>query len=312
VLLPRKTTSYKTWAEHLHALSADESLNQECEYWRGRQFLQAGSVPLDYPVSVEEANVWSTKRSVAANLDEEQTRALLELPEAEQGDVDSVLLTALARACTEWCGTDSVLVNLEAHGREELFADVDVSRTVGWFTSVYPVLLETMSAGPWKPARWLTSIQEQLRSVPNRGIGYGVLRYLSEDEETRRRLEAMPQPEISFNYLGQFDQVFRRSKLFAPAQEPSGKTIAGANRRQHLVDVQAMVIEGKLRVSWSYSDALHRAETMEKIAASFMEALRELLVDLRQHGAEECSPEDFPLTRLTHEDLMHVASLLDE
>lgn len=312
VLLPRKTTSYKAWAEHLRAYGADESLKQELEYWCRSQYLQAGKWPLDYALSLDEANLWSTKRSVTASLDEEQTRALLELPGAEQGDVDSMLMTALARACTVWCGSAAVLVNLEAHGREELFADVDVSRTVGWFTSLYPVLLDTMPAGPWKPDRWLKSIQEQLRSAPNRGIGYGVLRYLAEDEEIRQRLEDMPQPQISFNYLGQFDQVFRRSKLFAPAQESSGKTIAGGNRRQHILDVQAIVVEGKLRVSWSYSNALHRAETMEKIAASFMEALRELLTADHQHGAAEFSPADFPLTRLTHDDLLHVASLLDE
>ena len=207
-----------------------------------------------------------------------------------------------------------MVVDVEGHGREDIFADVDISRTVGWFTSLYPVVLEVGDGegGEWEPGRGLSLVKEQLREVPNRGIGYGVLKYVSGDEEVRRRLEEMPEPEISFNYLGQVDQVLRDSTLFLPGTENTGSPIAGVNPRQHLLDVTGIVAQGKIQFNWQYSEQLHRRETIEKLAGEYLTCLRELIAHCRSAEAGGYTPSDFTLAKLTQKTLAKVASQLDD
>src|SRR5205085_2616916 len=116
--------------------------------------------------------------------------------------IGDLLLCALSQALARWTGERRVRVELEGHGREALFEGVDLSRTVGWFTSLYPVLLEVPPSDEVGEA--LKSIKEQLRQVPQHGIGYGVLRYLAE-EDVRQQLVGLPEAQVSFNYHGHFE-----------------------------------------------------------------------------------------------------------
>ncbi|WP_316235500.1 condensation domain-containing protein, partial [Bradyrhizobium sp. SZCCHNR1085] len=168
----------------------------------------------------------------------------------------------------EWTGQRRLLVALEGHGREELFAELDVSRTVGWFTSLFPVLLEVEGTSDAGAA--LKVVKEQLRAVPHRGIGYGLLRYLAG--------AAVPEvsPEISFNYLGQLDGSGGAGALrFAP--EDVGAQQDGRNRRAHLIDVSAHVRDGRLQLQWFYSPASHDASTIEALAAGLVAYLQALI-----------------------------------
>jgi hypothetical protein len=136
-------------------------------------------------------------------LDEAETQALLTaVPPVYGTQVNDVLLAALARVLTEWSGGRAALVELEGHGREDLFPGVDLTRTVGWLTSAYPVLLEAVDGDAGARLR---AVKEQLRAVPHRGIGFGVLRWMSPDAELRARMAALPEPQVSFNYLGRMD-----------------------------------------------------------------------------------------------------------
>jgi len=198
---------------------------------------------------------------------------------------------------------------------------VDVSRTVGWFTATYQVLLEGVEGGEveggqgersWDIGRGLSGTKEELRRVPNRGFGYGVLRYGSEEEQVRRTLEEMPQPEIAFNYLGQFDQVFRSQKLFSPARESPGKGIADENHSLHTFEVSAMVARGRLQVSWTYSEKLHRRETIEQLANNYVERLREIIAHCRGEHAGGFTPSDFPLAKLDQKKLSQLAALMNK
>jgi len=258
-------------------------------------------------------NLFATQKNVTMQLSEEETRALLQdVPGVYNTQINDVLLTALARVLGEWSGSESVLVELEGHGREEIFEDVDLSRTVGWFTSTYPALLEIGKGQKWEPGKALSRIKEQLRAVPNRGLGYGVLRHLSNDDQIRRRLEEVPPAEIIFNYLGQIDQVLRQSALLLPAQEGSGIPVAAENRRPYLLDVNAMVVQDRLHMSWNYSEELHRPETIERIANQYVECLRELITHCRSEEAGGFTPSDFPVAGMSQQEFMLVASLLDK
>ena len=134
---------------------------------------------------------------------------------------------------------------------------------------------------------------------------------MSKDEGVRKRLGELPQAEIIFNYLGQVDQVLRRSELLAAAGESGGNGIAGENRRGYVLDVSALVLGGKLQVNWKYSEKLHRRATIEAMAWRCMESLRELLAHCRSEEAGGFTPSDFVADEMTQDELMQIASMLE-
>jgi non-ribosomal peptide synthase protein (TIGR01720 family) len=156
----------------------------------------------------------------------------------------------------------------------------------------------------------LKETKERLRRIPNRGFGYGVLRYAGE-KEVRECLTGKGEAELSFNYLGQFDQTLKGSKLFAAARESSGTMTAAENRRRHLVDVNGMVVEGKLRMNWSYSREVHKRETVERIAQRYLECLRGLIEHCRSEEAGGYTPSDFPLAKMSQKKLSKLAAMLN-
>jgi len=193
---------------------------------------------------------------------------------------DEILLTALALAFREWTGQERLLVELERHGREALFEEVDLSRTVGWFTSMFPVLLDLEGAG--SPVRALKAVKEQLDAVPQRGIGYDILRYLSPDQITKARLAALPRAGVVYNYLGQMDQVFGPAKQFRLTKEPMGPMISPKWRRIHLFEIVVVIIGGRLQASFVFSRRTHRHKTVSALAHRFVKELQSLI--------DECHP----------------------
>ncbi|MGZ4123447.1 MAG: amino acid adenylation domain-containing protein, partial [Tumebacillaceae bacterium] len=210
VQLPPKTTSFQKWAERLVAYAQSDTAQQERAYWLEVGASGVASLPVDYDQTLEladGANMEASSQKVSVTLSKADTQRLLhEASKAYNTQMNDLLLTALVEAFDEWSGHDSLLLHVEGHGREEVIEDVDLSRTVGWFTTLYPLHLQL--EGVQQPGNRIKSVKEQLRSVPNRGFGYGVLRYLSADAETKRLLQEMPQPEVIFNYLGQLDATF--------------------------------------------------------------------------------------------------------
>jgi non-ribosomal peptide synthase protein (TIGR01720 family) len=163
-------------------------------------------------------------------------------------------------------------VALEGHGREDLFEDVDVTRTVGWFTSVYPVRLTSDSSDL---ARTIHSVRDELRGVPQRGIGYGLLRYSSPEREA---LAHGPVPPLLFNYLGQFDQVFSElDARFAACDDPSGDSEEPRHRFPWQIGINCMVIERRLSMTWNYDPELHRHAAIEALAQRYARALRAVI-----------------------------------
>jgi non-ribosomal peptide synthase protein (TIGR01720 family) len=201
-----------------------------------------------------------------------------------------VLLTALALACARWGGGRRLLVDLGAHGREELFDDVDLSRTVGWFATLYPVLLEVPADAA--PGQALQAVKEQLGRVPNRGLGYGLLRYLVGDREVAEQLRSLPQAEVYFDYLGQIDRSLPSEAGLALATESPGPALSSETRRRYLLEVTAAVLGGRLRLTWAYSPGRHRRATVEALARNFLYALREVVVHCQSPEAkDDAGPE---------------------
>ncbi len=297
--LPSKTTSFKHWAQRLREYSQTETAREELPYWLALAQKEMAPLPVDYPGGL---NVEASAHSIRTSLTSEETQALLqEVPAAYGTEINDALLTALAQAMTRWTGSRRLLLDLEGHGREDILDDVDLSRTVGWFTTLYPVALDLEKTG--EPGEVLKAIKEQLRRVPQRGIGYSLLRYGCQDEQVARQMQALPCPEVSFNYLGQFDQAFSGSSLFRLAAESSGPERSLKGRRSHVLMISGAIVEGQLRLEWSYSQNLHRRATIEALAEDLMEALRAIIAHCQLSEAVGYTPSDFPDVELSQDDI---------
>jgi amino acid adenylation domain-containing protein/non-ribosomal peptide synthase protein (TIGR01720 family) len=303
--LPAPATSLRQWAQRLAEHARCESLRSELSYWRALR--PCPEPPVDMHSG---ANLERSADRVTIELDSAQTESLLrEVPQAYHTHIDEVLLTALARMLADWTGSQAIAIDLEGHGREALPDEVDLSRTAGWLTSMYPVVLD-LPAGA-EPGRALCAIKEQLRAVPNRGIGFGLLRYLA-DESAAGALKAIRPARIRFNYLGQFDQVLAGgpSALFSPADEPVGAEHSPKALRSHWIEVNALIAAGRLRMDWAYSRDMHRRETIERLAAAYRVTLEELIAHCRSPQAGGATPADFPLAGVDADQLAKIAAML--
>jgi amino acid adenylation domain-containing protein/non-ribosomal peptide synthase protein (TIGR01720 family) len=320
--LPPKTTSFQEWARRLaehagsqaSAVSATSATSAawagELEYWRKTAWAPVPRLPVDFPPggTAETASLVRDEATVSFELSAEETTDLLQtLPAVYHNRIDDALLSALVRALAGWTGCPRLRVDLEGHGREPLFDDLDVSRTVGWFTSVYPVVLEAGDAGPGDA---LVSAKERLRAVPGRGIGYGLLRHLGVGGgEAARLLKSAPAAEILFNYLGQANATSEERSLFRASTASTGPSRSPRARRSHPLEIVGMVAEGRLRITLTYGSRTHRRETAERLAAAYAGALRQLIRHGRQ-SEEVFTPSDFPQARLNAKSLGKVAALL--
>jgi len=294
-----KTTSYQEWAEHLAEFAQSPALLQEAQYWLAEERRQIKPLPVDMTGG---AGTQESERMVEVSLTVEETRALLQdVPRAYRTEINDVLLTALAEAFAQWTGERRVLVDLEGHGREEVGGNVDVSRTVGWFTTVFPVMLEL--EGDSKTGLALKSVKEQLRRIPQRGIGYGLVRYLTGNRDIEARLQSMPPAEVLFNYLGQHNQMVDAATMVRPAQESAGATRDAQGRRSHLFEIGGTIAGGRLQFVWAYSEQAHRRETVSRLAELYVQSLRSLIAHCQSQEADGHTPSDFPLARMGQQQL---------
>jgi len=277
--LPAKTSSFKAWAEHLIDYATSDSLASESAYW---QALPTLSLPVD---NLSGLNRFEHHKDYTITLNRKQTEVLLRsVPKAYNTHINDVLLTALALALAEWTKKSSCLIDLEGHGRADLFDDIDLSRTVGWFTTIHPIAFGLPSNYNEDLGAALKAIKEQLRAIPSAGIGYGLLTQIGGN--------ALPKGDILFNYLGQFDQGIEADFEFA--NETTGFDVSLKGKRDHLIDINGAITKGKLSLNWSYSGDCYIAATIKKLAEGYKIHLQDL-INHCQSGKQGVTPSDFPL-----------------
>lgn len=299
IKLPPKTTSFRQWADQLQQYAQSAAAQAEMDYWLEILRQPRSSLPVDYPGA---DNTISSLGNVTIGLSAEETQALLQdVPAAYRTQINDVLLVALVQAFAKWTGQTTLLLDLEGHGREEILTDADISRTIGWFTSIFPIVLSVEKTS--NPGEALKMVKEQLRGIPNRGIGYGVLYYLNEDPGISRILRSLPKSEVSFNYLGQLDQVLNTSSMFKFASESDGNNQSDRHHRSHLLEIDSSIISGQLKLQWRYSHNLHKQSTVETLAQGFIEALRSIIAHCQSPEGVGFTPSDFPLVQLNQGEL---------
>jgi non-ribosomal peptide synthase protein (TIGR01720 family) len=273
-----KTTSFRDWALRLGDYLATGGLDHELDHWTSAL---DGS---KFPVDRTQPQLGTPARAVSVLLTTEETDALLRwAPTVYRTRINDVLLAALAWALSRWTGRGRVSIDLEGHGREEIFDDVDLSRTVGWFTSIFPVALDvTISDEPnWR--NLVKSVRRQLRAIPGNGFGYGALRYLG-SAETRERLSTQGSgPQISFNYLGQWDARSDEAGggLYRSTHGSLGQDHNSVDRSSHMLEIVGNAQGGQLAFTWYYQPGLHDDSTVKSVAGDFVDALRRIARDCR-------------------------------
>jgi amino acid adenylation domain-containing protein/non-ribosomal peptide synthase protein (TIGR01720 family) len=303
-------TSFRAWTRQLDEVARSSELGGELAYWRAQ--LEPSPAPLPLDGDATDANLEADARHVEIELSEAQTDALLHaLPAAMHTQVMDVLLAALADALAPWTGSRILTVELEAHGRDAF--DLDVSQTVGWFTALFPLRLDTR--GTTTPDRLLRAVRDQLRAVPRKGAGFGVLRYSGADGPGRASLAAQPPPSISFNYLGQWPSAPRHDTAdatagFGPAPEDVGRTRSARSPRTHILEIVAGVVDHRLRMRWTYGDRLHARDTIAALADAYVGALDAIAAHCLGAGGASYTPSDFTAADLDQSELDKLLSKL--
>lgn len=300
IALPPATTSLRRWGHALETLAASPALAHEAKFWLDSLTPAEASLPMDD--STVAAIGKAGEKQLIQRLEPEQTQLLLQqVPPVYGTRINDVLLTALARVLSDWCGRRRHLIDLEGHGREALAPDIDVSETVGWLTSMFPVVL-TLPPND-HPGEAIKAIKEQLRRVPRNGLAYSVARYLAPNLALRAALEEQPQASVLFNYLGQFDQFLAESRCFARSKLSPGPMHSPRGHRHHVLEINAAVLQGELVVCWSFSPALHREQTIADLATDYLSALRRLIDHCLDPEAGGYTPSDFPDVDLGSDEL---------
>ena len=284
------TTSFIGWARWMESYASGGEPDAQIEHWRA--VLEAPAAPLPREPG---RNVAADAELCTTVLDAEHTDALLRsAPAAFRARMDELLVAGLATALTRWSGDAVHLVELEGHGRQDA-PGVDLSRTVGWFTTVYPVLLD--GADSDDPAAVIKRTKEHLRAVPAGGLGYLALRQ-------RGALPAPAvEPEVAFSYFGQLDRVLGADAPLTPASESPGRTEDPGNPRPHLLEISGEVRDGQLRLACRYARTMHRREQIQELLDEYAAALIAMVEQARDDGGQGLTPSDFPRARLSQATL---------
>lgn len=286
-----KTGSYRQWYHGLEQYAAASRLTAQLPYW---EQVIAGYLPLPVDKSYNGVLIGKDIRNIHAILSPELTLQLLQnVSGVYKTQINDLLLAALARVICDHSGHRKVTIGLEGHGREEVGGDIDISRTVGWFTNLYPVLLDVTHANTDKDL--IRNIKEQLRSIPDKGMGYGVLKFIRQEPA----LAGTDPWDIVFNYLGQLDNMVSSSKWFNGMDDSNVavSTVSPLNPVKEKIAITAMVEEGRLHISWNYSSIHFDTGTVQQLADRYLQVLSALIQHCLSQWEEGAvyTPSDYGL-----------------
>jgi amino acid adenylation domain-containing protein/non-ribosomal peptide synthase protein (TIGR01720 family) len=313
-VLASRGTSFRQWSERLSVEANSQKRAGELEFWKSR--LDHSEATLFEKPFDPSRDTLATGRHLTLTLPANITAPLLSsVPAAFGARINEVLLAALVLAVSQWRKRggrrqgNSLLLDLEGHGREEIFNDVDLSRTVGWFTTLFPVRIELEKVNLGNLGltgdvleQAVKAVRAQLRAVPDAGLGYGLLRYLN--PQTAPVLADLPRPEVLFNYLGRF-----------AASEESDWTAsivlgAGANPEMsmaHGLELNAISLDRssgpELKATWSWATAVLSEDGVNDLAREWFHALELLVAHASQQGVQGLGPSDVPLVNLSQSEI---------
>ncbi|WP_139487908.1 non-ribosomal peptide synthetase [Brevibacillus dissolubilis] len=309
VTLQEKTDSYLKWSHHLQQYAEGSKLRQEVDYWDSLEQMNIPPLPSDSTASIQHRNASHT---LTIQLSPEETdRLVTTANKAYRTQINDLLITALGLAVKEWSGNEKILLNLEGHGREEIGKDIAISRTVGWFTTMFPVVVDMTRSHDMSYA--LRQTKETLRRIPNKGIGYGILKYLTAHKQPDLPVFNL-QPQMNFNYLGEMDESTRGTEF----QITAYKTISHeTDPAQHVrpIDIVGIIEDKSLHLSVTYDEKLYGEVMVQELLRSFQSHLINLIDHCCSRvsaGTIQPTPSDVTEEELTIEELDKIYQLIED
>jgi len=296
--LPLKTDSYLRWSSALNDFAGSRTLQKERAYWETVTETLIASLPVDNANKDNESRLEKLNSFV---LDKTITDKLqTKVHQVYKTDINDVLLTALGLSIQDVFGVQKTLIKMEGHGREDIIEGVDIGRTVGWFTSIYPFVLDVSDTNGHE----IVHVKESLRQIPNKGVGYGILNYLDQPFENQLK------PEIQFNYLGDFGAAIGSEKdknFFEFSEGTVGSLIDSKNADDSiLLDISGIIISGELNMSVGYSGTVFSEQTIGKFIQSYQHHLEQLITTLAEKKEKQLTPSDLTFKKLSYQELLAI------
>ncbi|MCP4213766.1 MAG: amino acid adenylation domain-containing protein, partial [bacterium] len=305
IRLPEKTDSFLRWSHSLRNYAESGKLPEQLPYW-----LKLEETPAYGPPTGRSLTPKMRKRenlnSIEIRLSSDDTEKLQkDVHWAYRTEINDILLTALGQAIKKWSGYDKILINLEGHGRESIMEDIDISRTVGWFTSQYPVILDMTNSDDL--AYVIREVKESLRRIPHKGIGYGILKYLTPAEKTGESTFTQ-KPEISFNYLGVVDtgesgESGESGEGIGLASIGAGENISPHMEQWYALDINGMIMDGCLQLSFSYNEHQYEESAVRETADGFLAALQDIIRHCTHVEEQQATPSDVGYSAIDIDEL---------
>jgi len=295
-----KTASIRDWSKHLHELSNSEDIRKELDFWKA-QNADCQVLPTDFEVSSEMFSEKSLKLLTSIIPKEETTLLLTSANNALNTKIEDLMLTALVTTFCEWGKVDGLCLGLERHGRNVDNEVIDVSNTVGWFTSFFPIRFQKTQSDDIGES--IKLVKEHLRAIPNDGIGFGILKYLSDNDQLDFAF-----PKLVFNYLGVIGNSHSDSEIRYNFQARGNHD--ALSERTSTIDINVFVSDDKIHMNWSYSHDAYREETISKLIKAYMDNLKEITDYCVAKVESDYTPSDFPESGLDQDDLDELMKLL--
>jgi non-ribosomal peptide synthase protein (TIGR01720 family) len=291
VIIPA-TTSFKKWAERLAEYAHSAHVRSEAAYWMTRPWNRDPVLPLDYP---ENRHVYhGTSCTIKVSLSVDETRDLQQIaPRIYKSRVINILLSSIALAVSRWAISRWLSIEYISHGRSTIFEDMSIFRTIGWFNSYFPLLLDLDQTS--NPVNALDMVNGQLKSAPHGGVGYTTLRYMSKDEVVSAEMKSIPSSDVYFNFLGNLDRKTFDDASFRAAHEDMGPTRDPGSYIPFSNGLSLLYCEGgvsqeQLILVWRYRENQYRSSTIERLVQGFLESLRAFISEAkRELGNPETS-----------------------
>ncbi|NOQ28197.1 MAG: amino acid adenylation domain-containing protein, partial [Bacteroidales bacterium] len=296
--LPLKSNSFKDWSAKLTEYAKSSKLLKEKSYWSDIVSKEECSLNRHFDNENIEDNDLGNMQFA---LDQNATSDLLNNTNEVYGtEINDILLCGLGYGVKKTLGNEKVLISLEGHGREDILADIDISRTIGWFTSVYPVLLDMKNIDDL--SLQIRSVKESLRQIPNKGIGFGILKYLT-PPELKDDVNYDIEPQIEFNYLGQFDSDVDQMSLFTIAKESGGNPVSHKRKSKCDFSIGGIIANGELSVTLNYKKRYYSDEIITNLLENYKKSLLEIINHCTKLTEKVLTPSDFTYKGLSIKEL---------
>ncbi|WP_233277424.1 non-ribosomal peptide synthetase [Paenibacillus durus] len=304
--LPPVPSPYKKWQAAMMDYAKKEDILDHLNYWTEVQTRSSAFLlPVDH--CADNRSSAESSEFVATMSPSETQRLLQQCAHTYHTQINDLLLTAWSLTLSTWSGQETVAFRLEGHGREHCVSDMNLTRTIGWFTSMFPVCIRVSANRSL--GETIKSVKEQLRRIPHRGISYGALRYCHPDQAIRTALTAS-EPQALFNYLGQFDhaETGEENEWLSFTSDAAQDRSSPRNHGTSLLELNSSIVHGQLHLFMKYSRRHYEEATIARLTESFVSRLLSIIEHCRRKEHEEFTPSDFPWVSLEQNSLDRIVN----